>query len=146
VKTFFAFILCVTIFVTGCNFTNTEHYRVTNVAVGSHSADRIKSIVRMAARKTGMTNEISTSIVANTLVSFGGGGKYPIVLGAHFCNGDVLIDIQALHGHHISAFESAKHHLIPALTKEFGSSFQTLDRPPANDCGPGFSVDLLVKP
>ena len=145
-KIFFAFLVCVTLIVTGCHFSNEAHYRITGVEAGSHSADRIKSIVRTAARKTGMTNEISSSLITNALASYGADGPHPVVLGAYFCDGNVMIDLQGEYGPHLPMFESAQRHLVPALIKEFGSSFETLSKHPTNACGPGFSVDVLTKP
>lgn len=145
-KKFLAFLCTVTVIVTGCHFSNEAHYRIMGVEAGSHSEDKIKTIVRTAAHKTGMTNEISSSLVPNTLASYGSGGSHPVVLGAYSCNGDVLIDLQGEYGPHLPLFESAQRHLVPALAKEFGSSFKTLGKHPTNDCGPGFSVDILKKP
>ena len=145
-KTYLAFLCSVAVIVTGCHFSNTAHYRITGVEAGSRNADKIRSIMRTAARKTGMTNEISSSLVPNALASYGAGGRHPVVMGAYFCNSNVMIDLEGEYGPHLPRFESAQHHLVPALSKEFGSSFETLGKHPTNDCGPGFSVDILAKP
>ncbi len=131
-------LLGVSLFVSGCDYINHEHYRIMGVTRGAPDAAKVKSILHTTARKTHLTDRTADSDVPDTLAYYE--TAHPtqfnpaFVLGARFYQGDILIEIDGPFGPKIPRLNRAQRLLVRDLSKEFGPRFLILGSYVENNC------------